>query len=88
MREPEGDMMKRLFTAACCLLLAACAMNPAQFSPGDADPKQFSRDEYECERDARSIRGDSCDQMLIFERCMRSKGYAEIKGTARRSACG
>lgn len=77
--------MKYLFIAT--LLLAGCAApSPASFEPG-SDQKQFSRDSYDCERDARMIRGDACDQIGMYETCMRSKGYVEVKGSAKKGIC-
>lgn len=68
-------------------VMSGCATpTAASFAPGQ-DRKQFNRDEYECERDARSVRGDSCTQIEVFEKCMRSKGYAEIPGSAAKGLC-
>lgn len=81
--------MKRMILAAIAALCAACApMTPTAFSRGDAEPKQFSKDDYECERDARSVRGNDCHQMDMYEKCMKSKGYQPIPGTANRGVCG
>ncbi len=81
--------MKRMILAAVAALCAACApMTPTAFSRGDADQKQFSKDDYECERDARSVRGNDCHQMDMYEKCMKSKGYQPIPGTANRGVCG
>lgn len=78
-------------TAIICAVLSAflsgCALpSPAMFEPG-ADERKFDRELYECERDARMIRGSDCDQMNLFESCMRSKGYLEIKGSAKKGMC-
>jgi hypothetical protein len=76
-----------LICVAFSMSMLGCAMPmPASFDPG-ADRKQFSRDEYECERDARQIRGDACTQIEFYEKCLRSKGYEEIKGSARKGLC-
>lgn len=66
--------------------ISGCAMSPSEFNPG-SDRKKFNQDEYECERDARSAHGNSCDQMGLYEKCLRSKGYEEIKGSAKRGLC-
>lgn len=67
--------------------ITGCATpTPASFEQG-ADRKQFLRDDYECERDARQINGDACTQIEFYEKCMRSKGYEEIKGSARKGLC-
>lgn len=79
-------MKNIIFLGLTVALLAGCAQSPAEFSPGD-NPKQYRIDEYECERDARSIRGDACDQMATYEKCMRAKGYAEIPGSAKKGLC-
>lgn len=75
--------MKMILVVVMCLVCAACTLpNPAKFSLGEVDQKQFDREHYECERDARNIRGDNCAQMNMLETCMKSKGYAPIPGTA------
>lgn len=75
--------MKIIIVTILCLICAACAQpSPAAFSRGEVDQKQFDRDHYECERDARNIRGDNCDQMDMFETCMKSKGYVPIPDSA------
>ncbi|OGT02860.1 MAG: hypothetical protein A2143_05875 [Gallionellales bacterium RBG_16_57_15] len=75
--------MKKFTVIVLSLVCAACALpNPAEFSRGDVDQKQFDRDDYECARDARSINGGNCDQMDLFEQCMKSKGYVPIPDSA------
>lgn len=75
--------MKKIIVIVLGLTCAACALpSPAQFSRGNVDQKQFDREHYECERDARNIMGGNCDQMDMFETCMKSKGYTPIPGTA------
>ncbi len=79
--------MKTLLAASLALLLSACAMAPAKFQPG-ADSKQFARDDYECERDARALpNADSCSQMDMYERCMKVRGYEPIAGSANKGLC-
>lgn len=76
-------MMRITFVVLLSLVFTACALpGPAKFSRGEVDQKQFDRDSYECERDARSIRGDNCAQMNLFETCMKAKGYTAIQNTA------
>lgn len=78
--------MKIIIVTILCLICAACALpSPAQFSRGDVDQKQYVKDDYECERDARNIIGGNCEQMDLFETCMKSKGYAPIPGSATNS---
>lgn len=69
------------------VFIAGCATPTAASFDHGQDRKQFDRDEYECERDARSVRGDSCTQIEVFEKCMRAKGYAEIPGSASKGLC-
>lgn len=77
----------RIILISAFIALSGCAVpSPAKFSPGP-DQSKYSQDDYECERDARSIRGDACDQMDMFEKCMRAKGYTEIKGSAKKGMC-
>lgn len=81
--------MKRMILAAVVATCAACGhMSPASFSRGDVDKKQFAKDDYECERDARNVRGNDCHQMDMYEKCMKSKGYQPIPGTAAKGFCG
>ena len=80
--------MKTVITLSVAALLSACgSLSPSKFSPGQADTKQFDRDGYECERDARSLRANDCDQMDMYEKCMASKGYQAIQGTANKGLC-
>lgn len=90
-----GDRMKYR-TASARLLsfvlgaasLASCGtMEPMSFERGTATPEQFRRDDYECERDARMVRGDSCTQMDMFESCMKAKGYEPIKDSGNKGLC-
>lgn len=70
------------------MALAGCApMQPTEFSQGKATKAQFMKDDYECERDARNIVGNDCKQMDMYERCMASKGYEPMPGTAKKSMC-
>jgi hypothetical protein len=80
--------MNKAAIIVACLAISACAqMESRQYSPGGADKKQFARDEYECERDARSLRANDCEQMDMFEKCMTSKGYSAIPGTGNKGMC-
>lgn len=79
--------MKTILAFSSCLLLSACALTAPRFSPGDTDAKQFARDDYECERDARSIQGTDCTQIDMYEKCMRSKGYKADPGTGNKVGC-
>ena len=75
--------MKMVLVVILGLVCTACALpGPAKFSRGEVDQKQFDREAYECERDARNIRGDNCAQMTLYETCMKSKGYTVIPDTA------
>lgn len=81
--------MKKLLATLAALLSAGCAqMSPAIFERGSVDQKQFAKDAYECERDARSIqRSGDCGEMEMYETCMRSKGYKEVPGSAQKGLC-
>jgi hypothetical protein len=80
--------MKIVMVVMLGLVCTSCALpSPAKFSRGEVDQKQFDREAYECERDARNIRGDSCTQMDLYETCMRSKGYTEIPNSAEKGLC-
>jgi len=82
----EQVVMKNIVIIVIGLICTACALpSPAQFSRGNVDQKQYVKDDYECERDARNIRGGNCDQMDLFEKCMMAKGYAPIPGSASNS---
>jgi hypothetical protein len=65
--------MKKLIIAL-SIIASGCTLSAAEFKQGP-DAKQFDRDDYECERDARNIRGTVIEQMRLYERCMLSKGY-------------
>lgn len=79
--------MKTLIALSAAMLLSACAMSPPKFAPG-ADQKQFARDDYECERDARGLpNADSCGQMDMYERCMKVRGYEPIAGSGNKGLC-
>lgn len=70
------------------LALAGCTASPARFDRGSTDAAQFERERYECERDAKGIRrADTCDELEMYERCMRSKGYKEIPDSASKGLC-
>lgn len=60
------------------ILASGCTLTAAEFRQG-SDEKQFNRDMYECERDARSIRGTVIEQLRLYESCMLSKGYEKEK---------
>jgi hypothetical protein len=84
-------MKSLLFSAA--ILLSACTTPmpamldqpmPSAFDPGSASKQQFSKDNYECERDGKNITGSDCRQMNLYESCMASKGYRPIPGTAKK----
>lgn len=83
-----AEVMQKITALSLCVACTACALpNPAHFARGDVEKKQFVRDEYECERDARNIRGGNCDQMDMYETCMKSKGYEPIPDTANKRGC-
>lgn len=81
--------MKLLFIISMTAMLISCASPmPSAFDQGGASPQRFATDNYECERDAKSINGGDCRQMTLYESCMASKGYQAIPGTAAKgSAC-
>lgn len=80
--------MKKIAIIMLCLACAACGpMEVRSYSPGTADQKQFAKDDYECERDARGLRANDCEQMDMYEKCMQSKGYQPIQGTGNKGLC-
>ena len=83
------EAMKISLLISAVVLLCSCATPmPAALDQGGASPQQFAKDNYACERDAKSINGGDCRQMNLYESCMASKGYQAIPGTAAKgSAC-
>lgn len=80
--------MNKIVITILSLVCIACAQpSPAEFSRGNVEQKQFDRERYECERDARNINGGNCDQMDMYETCMKSKGYAPIPDSAHKGMC-
>lgn len=71
--------MKAIAAALALLTLAACT--PPRYQNPGVHPQTFARDDYECERDARSIRGDVCVQIRMYMRCMESKGHQRVPNT-------
>lgn len=80
--------MKNIYVVALCLACAACAqMQAKEFNRGSETQQKYDRDAYECERDARNLHANDCDQMDMFERCMQSHGYAAVPGTGNKGLC-
>lgn len=67
--------------------VSACGIPEARKYDAGDNPR-FSRERYECERDARSINATNCTQMDLYDTCMLSKGYKPIPGTGSRGVCG
>jgi hypothetical protein len=62
------------------LLLSGCMLQTASFKQGKASNEQYSKDEYQCELDARSLeKATDREQMQMFEKCMESKGYEAVR---------
>lgn len=79
----------KLYAIACMALLTlpGCASKAATYDKGTASEAQFSKERYECERDARMLpTATNCQQMRFYENCMQSKGYTQIK-PGRRGMC-
>jgi hypothetical protein len=71
--------MFKLFTFLLILSLSACAT--PTWNKSGASTKDFARDSYECERDARML---PCNDLMgiavqrsMFNRCMQSKGWVK-----------
>lgn len=80
--------MKAIIVACLSLMVTACMPSPAVFSPGNVDRNLFNRDDYECERDARSLpNADACAQMSMYERCMKVRGYEPTPGSGNKGLC-
>lgn len=77
-------MLVILITA---LLVGCASPQPPYYTKQGVPQQQIDRDSYECERDARAIRGDACVQINMYETCMRSKGYEPQPGTGNTGMC-
>jgi hypothetical protein len=69
------------------LLVGCAAPQPPYYTKLGVPQQQIDRDAYECERDARMVRGDACTQIHMYEACMRSKGYSPQSGTGNIGMC-
>lgn len=80
--------MKTAGLLCLCAMLAGCLPTAMTFTRGDVPEKQFTKDDYECERDARMLPNTtSCQQMRFYETCMKSKAYSPKPGSGSTWAC-
>lgn len=63
-------------------------MEPMKFYTKDGDQEEFKREKYLCEKDALYLpRGSGCQEIRMYERCMKSKGFKPIPDSGSAWAC-
>lgn len=72
--------MKKIFPTLVVFFLTACASMPKSWSHDSASPQQYQADQAECMSMANSgkngaIAGAAHDIDVIYESCMRGRGY-------------
>lgn len=79
--------MARLFALCLALAAAGCMSLPDYQSERPRTADQQAQDRSACDREVTQGSAGLCEQRVLFDRCMRAKGYTAVIGTGSSGLC-
>lgn len=79
--------MIRPFTLCVLLAVSGCMSLPDYQSERPTSAEQKARDSAACDREVAQANPGVCEQRVLFDRCMRAKGYTAVIGTGSPGLC-